>query len=161
MKLSYWHCEIAKRIAQGQANRDIMKDIQVSGSRLSVLKANPVFARQVEKYRNIEADKYNKAIEVFENEAESVAKEIVKIAKDPTHTKTKLDAALSVLDKLGQAKGKAGGQGEELVFEQMLRVTKKGLGEQTEKAGEPVDEQAGFTELKEDMQTGIFNAAEI
>lgn len=156
MKLSFWHCELAKRIAQGQTNRDIMKDIQVSGSRLSVLKANPVFAKQIEKYRRQEEDKYNKAIKVFENEAEGVAQEIVKIAKDPVHSKTKLDAGLAVLDKLGQVRGVGEGQGEELVFEQMLRVTKTTLGE-VDKQDEPVDEKSAFKELAEDMETGVWS----
>ena len=156
MRLSYWHCELARRIAQGQTNRDIMKDIQVSGSRLSVLKANPVFQRQVEKYRRQEEDKYNKAIGVFETEAEDVAKEIVKIAKDPVHSKTKLDAGLAVLDKLGQAKGVGESPGEELVFEQMLRVTKKTMGESNENAGPPVDEQGADKELEEDLETGVW-----
>lgn len=155
MRLSYWHCELAKRIAQGQTNRDIMKDIQVSGSRLSVLKANPVFQRQVEKYRRQEEDKYNKAIGVFETEAEDVAKEIVKIAKDPIHSKTKLDAGLAVLDKLGQAKGVDKGDVEEMVFEQRLRVTKRGMGE-SPSAEPPVDEQSAVKELEEDLETGVW-----
>lgn len=155
MRLSYWHCELAKRIAQGQTNRDIMAEIQVSGSRLSVLKANPVFQKQIEKYRRQEEDKYNKAIGVFEGEAEDVAKEIVKIAKDPVHSKTKLDAGLAVLDKLGQAKGVGESKGEELVFEQMLRVTKKTMGEPT-KDEEPVDEESAVKELAEDSETGVW-----
>jgi len=158
MRLSFWHCELAKRIATGQTNRDIMKEIQVSGSRLSVLKANPVFAAQVEKYRRVEEDKYNKAIEVFENEAEDVAKEIVKIAKDPVHSKTKLDAGLAVLDKLGQAKGKGESEGEELVFEQMLRVTRKSTGkvDGVDNLAPPIDEQAGLKELEQDAETGVW-----
>jgi len=131
MRISPLHMEIAKRLALGQPNREIMKEIQISGSRLSVLKANPVFQRQVEKYRKIEADKYQKAVSVFGNAAEDVAKEIVRMVDSPlTPHKTKLDAGLAVLDRVAQSEGvQAGGQdGEEIVFEQMLRVTKKSMG---------------------------------
>jgi len=160
MRLSFWHSELAKRIAQGQTNREIMKEIKVSGSRLSVLKANPLFQREVDKFRQIEEDKYNKAIDVFADEAEVVAKEIVNIAKKNVYDKTKLDAGLAVLEKLGQAKGKSGGDQEELVFEQMLRVTKRGLGlGRQEDENEPIDVSASIRELEEDFQHEDFQDA--
>ena len=131
MKISPFHCELAKRIAQGQTNRDIMKEIKICGSRLSVLKANPVFQNQIEKYRKIEADKYQKAVGVFGNAAEDIAHELVRLAGSPlTPHKTKLDTGLAILDRVAQSEGvQAGsGDGEEIVFEQMLRVTKKTMG---------------------------------
>ena len=157
MRLSFWHMELAKRVAKGQTNKEIMAEVQVSGSRLSVLKANPLFRKEVDKWRKIEEDKYNKAIEVFADEAESVAREIVKVAKGQVHSKTKLDAGLAVLEKLGQAKGKSSGVEEELVFEQMLKVTKRGmgLGNQTEESQEPIDVSASMKELEEDFDNAI------
>lgn len=149
--------ELAKRIARGETNREIMAEVKVSGSRLSVLKANPLFARKVDEYRRIEEDKYNKAIEVFADEAEDVAREIVKVAKSQVHSKTKLDAGLAVLEKLGQAKGKSGGVEEELVFEQMLKVTKRGMGlggHETD-SQEPIDVSASMKELEEDFDDAL------
>lgn len=149
--------ELAKRIARGETNREIMAEVKVSGSRLSVLKANPLFARKVDEYRRIEEDKYNKAIEVFADEAESVAREIVNVAKKGVMDKTKLDAGLAVLEKLGQAKGKGGGVEEELVFEQMLKVTKRGMGlvRQEKEDQTPIDVSASMRELEEDFDDAI------
>jgi hypothetical protein len=157
MKISPWHMELAKRVAQGIPNRDIMKEIKVSGSRLSVLKANPLFVRQVEKYRKLEADKYQKAVGVFADKAEDVAKEIVRMVESPlTPHKTKLDAGLAVLDRVAQSEGvQAGSQdGEEIVFEQMLRVTKKGLGLDRSSSNSDQDGSdygKAFEELQEDV----------
>lgn len=130
MRLSPWHMELAKRIAQGQTNRDIMREIKVSGSRLSVLKANPLFAQQVTKYRQQEDEKYSKAMKVFGDKAEEVAKEVVRLAESSlTPARVKLDAGLAILDKVAESEGHTGArEDEEVVFEHLLRVTKKGLG---------------------------------
>ena len=130
MRLSPWHMELAKRIAQGQTNRDIMKDIQVSGSRLSVLKANPLFAQQVTKYRQLEDEKYSKAMKVFGDKAEDIAKVVVGLAESHlTADRVKLDASMAILEKVAQSEGQTGArEDEEVVFEHLLRVTKKGLG---------------------------------
>jgi len=163
MRLSPWHLELAKRIAQGQPNRDIMKEIQISPSRLSVLKANPLFVRAIEDYRKKEADKYTKAIEVFADKAEEVAKEITHLATSPlTPHNIRLQAGLSVLEKLAQAEGVIGGngknaQGEELVFEQMLRVTRKSMGQ--DKSASDLDD-SGFDDYVKDLQADLINIAQ-
>ena len=162
MRISPFHMEIAKRVALGQPNREIMKEIQICGSRLSVLKANPVFQRQVEKYQKIEADKYQKAVGVFSKNAEAVAQEIVNIATSVIAPhKTKLDAGVEILNRVAQSEGiQAGGQdGEEVVFEQMLRVTKKsmGLDRSTDSSdSDATDMGKAEKELEEDLQVPAF-----
>lgn len=131
MRLSPFHMELAKRIAKGQPNREIMKDIKVSGSRLSVLKVNPLFAKAVEEYRRQEADKYTKAIEVFAGSAESVAKEVVNLATSAlTPHSVRLQAGEIVLDRLamseGHSKNGRTSEDQEVMFEQILRVTRRG-----------------------------------
>jgi hypothetical protein len=144
MRLSPWHLELAKRVAQGQPNRDIMKDIQVSGSRLSVLKANPLFQRQVDKYRQQEQDAYMQALRVYEEAAKDVAQGVVEIAKSSLIEPDKrLKAAQDVLDRLGQVSGVStkSSDGDEVTFEQILRVTKRQRGE----AQDDLDnDQTGF-----------------
>jgi len=157
MRISPFHMEIAKRLALGQPNREIMKEIQISGSRLSVLKANPVFQRQVEKYQKIEADKYQKAVGVFGAAAEDIAKELVRVAESAgTPAKTKLDAGLAILDRVAQSEGvqPGSGDGEEIVFEQMLRVTKKSMGldrSTSDSDSDAVDLGKAEKELEEDL----------
>lgn len=160
-KISPWHMEIARRIAQGQPNREIMKEIKISPSRLSVIKANPVFQRQVEKFRERENDRYNRALKVLGDEAESLAKELVKVGKGSVHTPQKLNAIVQALDRVAQAEGhtKESTQDEdELVFEQRLRVVKK-----AQMSGDtpdsPHDEdgqvQAAIKQLNEDLKDAI------
>ena len=159
MRLSPWHLELAKRVAQGQPNREIMKEINVSGSRLSVLKANPLFAQQVSRFSQMESDKYKKALEVFGSKAEEVAKEMTELATSPlVPPQVRLNAGTEILDRLAQAEGvgKAGGETDEIVFEQMLRVTKKGLGMHREFSSadeEPINSSESYKELEEDLQT--------
>ena len=161
MRLSPWHMELAKRIAKGQPNRDIMKEIKVSGSRLSVLKANPVFAREVEKYRRKEDEKYNKALKVFSDKVEDVAKEVVGMATSAlTPHKTRLDAALVVLEKVAQAEGQTHGSDQEVTFEQTLKITKKGMGVEEGVDESEADLEAAYTELKEDAD-GVFGMADL
>ena len=157
MRLSPFHIELAKRVASGMPNRDIMKEIKVSPSRLSVLKANPLFAQQVSKFALIENDKYQKAVDVFAANSEVIAKEMVQIATSPlTPPQVRLNAGVEVLDRLAQSEGVVAGSGEneEIVFEQLLRVTKKGLGLSREDSlsdSGPVDSKAALLELEEDF----------
>lgn len=157
-KISPWHMEIAKRIAQGQPNRDIMKEIAISASRLSVIKANVVFQRQVEKYKNLEADKYNRALKILGDEAESLAKELVKVAKGTAHTPQKLSAISQGLDRVAAAEGhgseKSMGEENELVFEQRLKVVKRASSDgNTPDAphDETGDLQSAIKQLNEDL----------
>ena len=167
MKISPWHCQIAKLIAQGKPNRDVMKEIQISPSRLSVLKANPVFVRQVDKYKKIEADKYQKVVGVFGNAAEDVAKELVRMVESPlTPHKTKLDTGLAILDRVAQSEGVQAGSndGEEIVFEQMLRVTKKSMGldrSYSDSDSDAVDMGKAEAELEEDLQKPDFDVSQL
>lgn len=145
-------------VAQGLPNREIMKVINVSPSRLSVIKANPVFQRQVDKFREKEADRYNKAIKILGDESETLAKELVKMAKSSTFTPHKLSAITQGLDRVAAAEGhtKENGQGEdELVFEQRLRVVKKAQ-MNADTPNTPHDEdgqiQAAIKQLNEDIK---------
>lgn len=159
MRLSPWHMELAKRVAKGQPNRDIMKDIQVSGSRLSVLKANPLFQRQVEKYRRIEADAYQQALDVYAKRSADVAAGVVDIATNTlVEPDKRLRAAQDVLDRLGQASGASTKQsdGDEITFEQILRVTKRQRGElpsdtEADSADPEFDYEAAVKELRGDI----------
>ena len=131
MRLSPFHLELAKRVAQGQPNREIMKHIKISGSRLSVLKANPLFSQQVSKFALMEEEKYKKALDIFGINAEKVAENMVDLATGPlTPHSVKLNAGEAILERLAQAEGQIQGSGEqdEIMFEQVLRVTKKGMG---------------------------------
>lgn len=151
----------------------------MSGSRLSVLKANPLFAKAVAEYQRKEQDKYNKAIEVFADKAEEVAKEITSLATSPlTPHNIRLQAGLSVLEKLAQAEGVVGGngknsQGDEVVFEQMLRVTRRSAGQDKDADGtdSAIDDEY-VNDLRQDLlddtnadidlipdHTGVFNYA--
>uniref|UniRef100_A0A6M3IMC1 Uncharacterized protein n=1 Tax=viral metagenome TaxID=1070528 RepID=A0A6M3IMC1_9ZZZZ len=165
MRVSNFHKEIAKLIAQGMPNREIMKQVSICGSRLSVLKANPLMQREIERYRKLEEDKYVKALKVFEDEAENVAKEIVSVAKKSTIDKTKLDAGLAVLDKLAAARGDVGtGQhGEEVVFEQMLRVTKRSQGvyDDADVESDGFDPGRAYEELERDLRPAVEKAINI
>ena len=139
MRLSPWHMELAKRVAQGHPPREIMKEIKVSGSRLSVLKANPLFQKQVEKYRRLEDDKYRKAVEVFGEKTKTIAEELVRLVESPlTPHKVKLDAGLAILDRVAESTGGKSGRMAEMTFEQTLKVTKRALGWDSEE-GEPLD----------------------
>ena len=157
MRLSPWHVELAKRVASGMPNRDIMKEIKVSGSRLSVLKANPLFAQQVSKFALMEEDKYQKAIKVFGEKSEEIAKEMVQIATSPlTPPQVRLNAGVEILDRIAQSEGVVEGRGEneEIVFEQLLRVTKKGMGMSREDSlsdSGPINSKAALLELEEDF----------
>jgi len=132
MRLSPFHCEISKRIAQGQKNKDIMKEIQISASRLSVLKANPLMKREIAKWQKLEEDKYKKALDTFADSAQEVAEQVVLMVKNPVlGGQTRLAAAKEVLDRTALTSDvrTESAEGEDsVVFEQLLRVTKRGNG---------------------------------
>lgn len=133
MRLSGFHKEIAKLMAEGLPNREIKTRIKISDSRLSVLRANPVMQREIEQWKKLHDDKYRKALDVFAANAEQSAKEIVMLG---THFlvphAVRLSANKEVLEQAarlsdyGQPKASTG---SELVFEQLLKVTKRVTGQ--------------------------------
>lgn len=155
-RLSYWHSEIAKLIGEGLPNREIMKVIRISGPRLSVLRANPLIQQAATRYRQLHEDKYRKALEVFADSAEDVAKEIVTIAKNPlVPGVVRLAAGQAALEYASQVSptGQQAKEGEELVFEQMLRVTKRGSGTYDSNQDElPAFAQEAQLQLVEDTE---------
>lgn len=127
MRLSPFHVQLAKEFAQGKRNADIIKAYPVKDARLSVIKANPLFKQEIERQRKKIEDKYEKALNVLEDEAENVAKELVTIVKNPSVTAdVRSKTAENILNRIAQKSGHGSSQlGNELVFEQMLRVTKR------------------------------------
>lgn len=145
-------------MAEGLPNREIKKLIKISDSRLSVLRANPLIQREVEKYKRLHEDKYKKALDVFATNAESVAKEMVSLVSNPMiPSPTRLNAAKAVLDGasvLSEYQGEKKSTGEEIVFEQLLRVTKRSSGESQDntKELENFDGQQAFEDLAQDLE---------
>lgn len=132
-RLSYFHLEIARLIGEGLPNREIKKVIQISDSRLSILRANPLVRRAAERYKQLNEDKYRKALEVFADNAAEVATAVVQIAKNPLGMPaTRIAAAELVFDKAAQispAGQQAGQRGGEESFEMLLKYTKRGTGQ--------------------------------
>jgi hypothetical protein len=130
MELTPFHMNIAKRFAAGERNRDILKEVKISASRLSILKGKPEFKAAVERYRGMQERAYERALEVFGAAAGRIAKELINLVIDPeTPERVRLEAAEAILDRLAQAEmpeGIAENQDEEEVtFEQLLRITKR------------------------------------
>jgi len=130
MQLTPFHLNIAKRFAAGERNRDILKDVQISESRLSILKGKPEFKAAVDRYRGMQEQAYARALEVFGEAAGRVAQAMVRIVIDPEASeKVRLEAGEAILDRLAQAEmpeGIIGKQNEdEMTFEQILRITKR------------------------------------
>jgi hypothetical protein len=133
MQLTPFHMNIAKRFAAGERNRDILKEVDISESRLSILKGKPEFKAEVERYRGMQERAYERALEVFGAAAGRIAKELVNLVIDPeTPKKVCLEAAIAILDRLAQAEMPEGinenHRVEEMTFEQLLRITKKSMG---------------------------------
>lgn len=155
MKLSPWHCELAKRVAEGKKYGEISQEIKISQSRLSVLKANPLFQKQVEKYRKINDDGYEKSLNVFNTKAKEIAEEVCDIALGKSvPPQVKLQAAREVLDRLGFGHGartdRREGE-EEISFEQILKITKrKGMGVEDSIDSE-IDSGAAMKDLDSDL----------
>jgi len=157
MRLSGFHIEIAKLIAKGLPNREIKKAIQISDSRLSVLRANPLMRREVEKYVKLEEDKYKKALDVFAQEAEDCAKEMVKLGKNPmTPAPTRFVALKEALENASKtSNAKINKSDDEIVFEKLLRVTKRTSGQDVEESVDNVGDELAehsMQELLEDLQ---------
>jgi len=160
MRLSPWHMEVAKRVAEGKKFKELSAEIKISQSRLSVLKANPLFQKQVKKYRESLDDGYGKAVGEFNNNAKAVAAEVVKLALSKAiEPRDKLAAAREVLDRLGTSTGvgstdRQAGE-HEVSFEQILRITKKrGQGI------EPDDEQ-DYAAAQKDLMVDLENMIDV
>ncbi len=156
MRLSDFHIQLAKEFALGKKNSELLSSYTISPSRLSVIKANPLFKREIERQRQVLEDKYNQAIKILEAAAEDVAREMVKWVKDPlVSAETRYKVAESVLDRIAAHSGQlSGGQhSNELVFEQLLRVTKRGMGETNsdDEADESFDHEVAYKDLMHDL----------
>ena len=132
MKLTPFHMEIAKRVASGQKNREILQVVKISASRLSILKGKPEFQAEVVRYMEMQEKAYARAIEVFGDAAENVARELVGLVTDPaTPEKVRLEAGEAILDRLAQAEMRGvinpAYGGEEVTFEQILKMTKRSM----------------------------------
>jgi hypothetical protein len=158
MRLSPFHKQLAKMIAQGLPNRDILTQVKISPSRLSVLKRNPLMIREIARQSEIEESKYRKALDVFGAQAERVARKLVKMVTEDisVDSKVKSELGLRILTTLGQAEGvtvdggaPTRGQSEES-FEVMLRSTHRFAGGGG--GGELAEEQLhqAFIELEEE-----------
>lgn len=158
MRLSAWHMEIAKLIAQGKPNREIKLEIKVCDSRLSVLRANPLMQREVSKWKRIYDDKYKQALDVMVENAVKAAQQVVELATLPmTPPAVKLNAAKLVLEEAAKTSDIRTGSGQEVVFEQLLRVTKRQMGtdqaeDDTEFDGSEVDSVGALSELMQDLE---------
>ena len=128
--ISPFHRELAKQVARGLRNQEIMQRFRISASRLSILKGNPLFQSVVDYYTRKLDDAYFLARQRLEERAEDVAVELTEIAtSDAVDAKTRMQAGFGILDRLGvqstRAQAPGQGSGSELVFEQMLRVIKR------------------------------------
>lgn len=105
--------------------------MQISASRLSVLKSNPLFQNVVHYYSQKQDDAYFRAQEKLEEQAEEIAEELTDIATNASvPPNIRATVGFGVLDRLGMSKprsagGGGGNGGSEVVFEQMLRVIKR------------------------------------
>jgi hypothetical protein len=153
MRLSPFHIQLAKEFALGKANKDILADYNISDSRLSVIKANPLFKREIDKQKTLNEDKYTKALEVLEDAATDVAKELVSIVKNPAAgAEVRSRTAENILNRVAQrSQNPAAQTGNELVFEQLLRVTKRTSGQQQDDAELSFDPEEAYKDLLQDL----------
>ncbi len=162
--ISPFHKELAKRVASGKGNQEIMKELKISASRLSVLKSNPLFRKIVQHYQLRLDDAFIMAHEKLEEKAVVIAEELTTIAIDKTvDARTRADVGFKVLERVGMTKGHAtkkagtGEGGETILFEQMLRVVKRkdspedDLDEETRQAMAQLEE---IEQEQEDIQEG-------
>ncbi len=148
--------EIAKKIAEGKKYKEINKEIQISQSRLSVLKSNPLFIKYVEKYRKMNDDGYAKALEELGEKAPEMGKVLVSIAENKAVSpQVRLNAANGVLDRVGMSTGGGGSSRElgqdEVSFEQILRITKKTSGVGIESPQDEGDYESAQKDLMSDL----------
>lgn len=156
MRLSPFHIQLAKEFATGKKNSDILQCYQISPSRLSVIKTNPLFKQEIERQRKIIDDRYGKAVHLMEQEAEQVAKELVDIVKDKAvSADVRSKTAENILNRVSQHSATpTQGMGNELVFEQLLRVTKRASGDSSDNDQElAFDPEEAYKELAEDLVT--------
>lgn len=155
MRLSPFHIQLAKEFALGKKNSDLLLTYQISPSRLSVIKANPLFKQEIERQRTILDDKYGKAVEVLENAAEKVAQELVVLVQDKTiNADVRSRTAENILDRVAMKTGAATKQSSnEVVFEQLLRVTKRATGDTSDDTELSFDPEAAYQELMSDLTT--------
>ena len=155
MRLSPWHMEVAKRVAEGKKWKELSQEIKISQSRLSVLKANPLFQKQVRKYTEMRDDGYQKAMKEMNRGAEDVAKEVYDIATSKiVPPQVRLQAAKDLLDRVGMSNGTGqtpahGGQ-DEISFEQILKITKR-------RAGGPMelDDEQDYESAQRDLLSDL------
>uniref|UniRef100_A0A6M3KZI4 Uncharacterized protein n=1 Tax=viral metagenome TaxID=1070528 RepID=A0A6M3KZI4_9ZZZZ len=127
--LSPWHKGIARRVAEGKRGKEICREMQVSASRLSVLKGTPIMKRAVRYYEGIVEKGFQKARQQFDKAADDIAKIVVTAITDDKSTlttKEKVAAGLGVLDRIGIKaieRKQTVGEGQ-MLFEQTLRVIK-------------------------------------
>lgn len=127
MRISGFHLEVAKLVADGLRPQDIRRKLRISSSRISILKANPVFQQHVQRIKHENRMAYKQAVEVFSGEAAAMARTIVDVAKNPlVGSGTRIHAATVALEKLQEHEEAESGprSTEHLTFEAMLRVTK-------------------------------------
>ena len=78
--------------------------VKISASRLSILKGKPEFQAEVARYMEMQEKAYARAIEVFGDAAEKIARELVALVTDPeTSEKVRLEAGQAILDRLADA----------------------------------------------------------
>jgi hypothetical protein len=154
MRLSPFHVQLAAEFAKGKRNKEILQDYPITDSRLSVIKANPLFKKEIEAQRQKLQDQYSKAIEVLEDAATDVAKELVTLVKNPAiSAETRSRTAENILNRIALKGGKLTPQsGNELVFEQLLRVTKRISHDSTDDAPLTFDPEEAYKELMSELQ---------
>lgn len=155
MRLSYFHMEMARLVALGLKDEEVREQLAVSQSRLRVLKANPVMQHQIDKYRKEHNNSYRKALKEVEEKAGDIAKRMVEMTKDPSvPPSVQASVGKDLLDRLASASGLVenkrnnGGTGEQVTFEQILRVTKQ------QQAGESLDGDEDLAAIKELSEDG-------
>ncbi|MFA5132882.1 MAG: hypothetical protein WC444_06175 [Candidatus Paceibacterota bacterium] len=155
MRLSPFHIQLAKEFAEGKKNSEILQNFQISASRLSVIKANPLFKQEIERQRKIIEDRYGKAVKIMEDAAEKVAKALVDIVEDKAvSADVRTKTGENILNRIAQHSATpTSGTGNAIVFEQLLRVTKRSSGETdtNDDADLGYDPEAAYKELMADL----------
>lgn len=163
-RISFFHKELAKRVASGMKNSEILDEVDISASRLSILKANPLFDNIVQEYRARFDDSYFQAHKTLEAGAVKVAEGLLDIATNPLSAPPSVRAStgFGVLDRIGMTRGPVSGQGptpgtpsqggEEIIFEKMLRVVKRQMNGPDETTGSEAGDmrvQEALTQLEQ------------
>lgn len=153
MRLSPFHIQLAKEFAEGKKNSEILQNFTISASRLSVIKANPLFKQEIERQRKILDDRYGKAVKIMEDAAEKVAKALVDIVSDSAvSADVRTKTGENILNRIAQHSATPTTSGNAVVFEQLLRVTKRSSGDSdTDDADLAYDPEAAYKELMSDL----------